>query len=71
MQEISDPEIEDWERFLPDPGHTRGRMSLYKHSLHVYWGMKRLLAKTMKQVAMEMVELAQGIPTLKRELRNL
>lgn len=71
MQENSDPEMEDWEQFLPDPGHTRGRMSLYKQSLHVYWGMKRLLAKAMEQVALEMAELIQGIPTMKKELKNI
>jgi len=33
--------------------------------------MKRLLANAMEQVAMEMVELSQGIPNLKRELNKL
>jgi len=33
--------------------------------------MKRLLAKAMEQVAMEMAELSQGIPNLKRELNKL
>lgn len=33
--------------------------------------MKRLLAKAMEQVAMEMAELSQGIPNLKKELRNI
>ena len=63
--------MEDWEYLFPDPGNTRGRMSLYKQSLHVYWVMKGLLAKAMEQVAMEMAELAQGIPNLKREMNNL
>jgi len=63
--------MEDWEYPLPDPRNTRGRMSLYKQALHVYWVMKRLLAKAMEQVAMEMVELAQGIPNLKKEMNNL
>ena len=63
--------MEDWEYLLPDLGNTRGRMSLYKHALHVYWVMKRLLAKAMEQVAMEMAELAQGIPNLKKEINNL
>lgn len=71
IQDQSDPEMEDWVYLLPDPGHTRGRMTLYKQSLHVYWVMKRLLAKAMEQVAMEMVELSQGIPTLKKELKNI
>lgn len=35
MQDQSDHEMADWETYLPDPGHTRGRMSLYKQSLHV------------------------------------
>jgi len=56
---------------MPDPGHTRGRMTLYKQSLHLYWVMKRLMAKSMEQVALEMVELSQGIPKLKKEMRNI
>lgn len=71
LQGYSEPELDDWEQYLPDPGHTRGRMSLYKQSLHVYWGMKRLLAKAMEQVALEMAELIQGIPTMKKELKNI
>jgi len=71
LKEHSEPKMEDWECLLPDPGYTRGRMSLYKQSLHVYWGMKRLLAKAMEQVAMEMAELSQGIRTLKKELKNI
>lgn len=67
----SDSEMEDWEYLLPDPGNTRGHMTLYKQALHVYWVMKRLLAKAMEQVAMEMAELAQGIPNLKREMKDI
>jgi len=63
--------MEDWEYLLPDLGNTRGRMSLYKQALHVYWVMKRLLAKAMEQGAMEMAGLAQGIPNLKKEMNNL
>lgn len=33
--------------------------------------MKRLLAKSMEQVAMEMAELSQGIPNLREELRKI
>lgn len=64
--------VADWEHYLhylPNLGHTRGRMSLYKQSLHVYWGLKRLLAKSMEQVAAEMVEIAEE--NLKKELKNL
>lgn len=63
--------MKDWEYLLPDPRNTRGRMSVYKQALHVYWVIKRLLEKAMKQVAMEMAELAQGIPNLKKEIKNL
>lgn len=71
IQGQSDPEMEDWVYLLLDPGNTRGRMTLYKQALHVYWFMKRLLAKPMEQVAMEMAELSQGIPNLKKELKNI
>jgi len=70
-QEQVDSKIEGWEYLLSDLGNTRGRMTLYKQALHVYWVMKRLLAKAMEQVAMEMVESAQGIPNLKREMKNI
>jgi len=63
--------MEDWEYILPDPGNTRGRMNLYKQALHVYWVMKRILAKAIEQVAMDMAELSQGIPNLKKELQNI
>lgn len=48
MQEQSDPEMYDWEYLLTDLGNTRGRLSLYKHALHIYWVRKRLLAKAME-----------------------
>lgn len=67
----SESEMENWEYLLPDPGNTRGNMTLYKQALHVYWVMKKLLAKAMEQVAMEVVELAQGIPNLKKEMQNI
>lgn len=57
--------MEDWEFLLHDPGNTRGRMSLFKQSLHIYWVMKRILAKALEQVATEMAELAQGVPNLR------
>lgn len=66
IQGQSESELEDWEYLLPDPGNMRGRMTLYNQSLHVYWVMKRLLVKAMEQVAVEMAELSQGIPNLKR-----
>jgi len=69
IQAQSDSEMEDWEYLLHEPGNTRGRMSLFKQSLHIYWVMKRLLAKALEQVAIEMAELAQGVPNLRRELR--
>jgi len=71
IQAQSDSEMEDWEFLVHDPGNTRGRMSLFKQSLHIYWVMKRLLAKALEQVATEMAELAQGVPNLRRELRIL
>lgn len=63
--------MEDWVYLLPDPGHTRGLMTLYKQSLHVYWVMKRLMAKAIEKIALEMAELSQGIPNLKKELKNI
>lgn len=71
IQAQSDSEMEDWELLVHDPGNTRDKMSLFKQSLHIYWVMKRLLAKALEQVASEMAELAQGVPNLRRELRIL
>ena len=69
IQEQSEPEMENWEFLLLDPGNTRSRMTLYKQSIHVYWVMKHLLAKALEQDATKMAELAQGGPNLRRELR--
>lgn len=68
LQEQSEDEMEEWELLLHDPGHTRGRMSLFKQSLHIYWVIKGLLAKALEQVAREMIELSQGNPDMRREL---
>ena len=67
----TESEMEDWELLVHNPGNTRGRMSLFKQSLHMYWVMKRLLAKALEQVASEMAEMTQGIPNLRRNLRVL
>ena len=48
LQDQSEDEMEDWEFLLHDPGNTRGRMSLFKQSLHIYWVMKRLLEKSLE-----------------------
>ena len=46
-------------------------MMLYRQALHVYWVMEHLLARTLEQVAREMVEIAQGMPNLKKDMKNL
>jgi len=61
--------MEEWEYLVQDPGNTRGRMTLFKQFLHIYWVMKRLLEKALEQAAIEMAELAQGVPNLRRDLR--
>lgn len=71
IQAQSDSEMEDWELLVHDPGNTRGRMSLFKESLHIYWVMKQFLAKALEHVAIEVAELAQGVPNLRRELHIL
>lgn len=71
IQAQLESEMEDWELLVHDPGNTRGRMSLFKQSLHMYWVMKRLLAKALEQVASEMAEMTQGVPNLRREFRIL
>jgi len=71
LEEPSDPEMEEWDTLLPDSGNTRGRLTLYKQALHMYWMMKHLLAKAMEQVAVEMAEIAQGVPDMKKELDSL
>lgn len=71
LQEQSEEDMEDCEFLIHDPGHTRGRISLFKQSLHIYWVVKGLMAKALEQVAKEMVNLAKGDPDLRRELRFL
>jgi len=65
----SDSEMDDWLFTVHDPGITRGRISLLKQYLHIYWVMKRLLAKALEKVASEMTEIAQGGPDMKREFQ--
>lgn len=48
LQEHSDEDMEDCEFLLHDLGHTRGRISLFKQSLHIYWVVKGLLAKALE-----------------------
>ena len=71
IQAQSEEEMEDWVATMPDPGHTRGRMTLYKQSLHLYWVMKRLMAKALEQVAREMAEMVQNLPNVKKELKDI
>lgn len=71
LKEPSDPEMNDWSLQLPDPGHTRGRLTLYRRALHTYWVLKHLLAKAMEQVAAEMVEMAQDTAAAKKEVANV
>ena len=40
MEEDSKPEMEEWGDIIPDPGHTRGQMTLYRQALHAYWVLK-------------------------------
>ena len=35
LEEPSDPEMEEWNTLLPEPGNTRGRLTLYKQALHM------------------------------------
>jgi len=71
LQGQSEEDREDCEFLIHDPRHTRGRISLFKQSLHIYWVVKGLMAKALEQVAKEMVNLAKGEPDLRRELRFL
>lgn len=71
IQVQSEEEMEEWAAIMPDPGHTRGRMTLYKQSLHLYWVMKHLMAKALEQVAMKMAEMVQGLPNVKKELKDI
>ena len=60
LEEQSASETEEWTEMIRDPGNTRGKLTLYRQSLHIYWVLKCLLAKAMEQVAKEMVEIANG-----------
>ena len=41
----------DMQTVSPDPGHTRGRTSLYQQSIRTYWVIKCLLAKAIMSLA--------------------
>jgi len=70
LKEQSSSETEEWAELIKDPGNTRGRMTLYRESLHIYWMLKCLLAKAMEQVATEMTEIANRVPNLQKEMKN-
>ena len=70
-EEPLDPEMEEWTTQLPNPGNTRGRLTLYCRARHTYQVLKNLLAKAMEQVATEMVEMAQEAATMKKEVANV
>ena len=65
-EEQSDSETEEWAKMIRDPGNTQGRLTLYRQSLHIYWVLKRILAKVFEQVVKEMVEIANGVPNLQK-----
>lgn len=71
LEEPSNLELEEWNTLLPDPGNTRGHLTLYKQALHMYWVMKHLLARAMEQVAIEMTEIVQSLSDMKKEMTNL
>lgn len=62
LEEQSTSETEEWAEMVRDPGNTRGRLTLYRQSLHIYWVLKCLLAKAMEQVVKEMLEITNGMP---------
>jgi len=64
LEEQSDFKIEELAEEVKDLGNTRGRMTLYRQSLHIYWVLKRLLAKALEQVAIKVAELAKGVPKI-------
>lgn len=70
LEEQSGSETEKWAAIVSDPGNTRGRQTLYRRSLHIYWVLKSLLAKALEQVAKEMAEIANGIPNVQKEMKN-
>ena len=41
---------DEMDHMLTDPGNTRGRLSLFKQSIHIYWTMKCLMAKAIVTV---------------------
>lgn len=71
MEDDSKPEMEEWGDIIPNPRNTRGRMTRYKQALHVYQVLKRLLGRALEQVAGKMAELAQDMPNMKKEMKNL
>jgi len=44
--ELESPK-EDWSDLIPEPGHSLGRLTLYTHSIHIFWLMKCIMAKDM------------------------
>ena len=70
LEKQSGSETKEWAAMVSDPGNTRGRQTLYRRSLHIYWILKSLLEKALEQVAKEMAEIANGMPNLQKEMKN-
>lgn len=68
IKQGSEPEeeIDDWRTMVPDPWNTRGRITQFKHTLYLYFLMKRLLGKAMEHISMGMSVTMQGLPSYKK-----
>lgn len=71
MEEDSEDEMEEWKDHILDPRNTKGRLSQFKQTLHLYWLMKRLVGKSMDQVSMDMALIIRDMPDYKKDLQTI
>lgn len=67
----SEEEMKAWHEVIPDPRNTRGRLTLFKKTLYLYWIMKSLMGKAMEQPSMGMEMTLQDMPNYKKNLQAI
>ena len=50
MEEEDELTAEELQHMIDDPGHTRGRISLFQHSIRTYWFIKCVLVKAIMSI---------------------
>ena len=50
IEEAGEPSVEEWENLITDPGNTRGWLTMFKQTIHLYWLMKCIIVKVITEI---------------------